>query len=137
MFMATSDDDSGGGGAEPTATQVAADVTIAANGLAFSTDTLTVPAGSPFTLLFQNQEPVPHNVAIYTEEGGESLFTGEIVTGSDIVYDVPALEGGEYYFVCDVHPADMNGTLVSDPAFDPGPVDATGTPGAAETATES
>jgi plastocyanin len=137
MFMATSDDDSGGGGAEPTATQVTADVTISAQNIAFDTDTLTVPAGAPFTLLFQNKEPVPHNVAIYTEEGGSSLFTGDIISAAEIVYEVPALEGGEYFFVCDVHPTQMTGTLIADPAFDPGPVDATGTPAAAETPAES
>lgn len=135
MFMATSGGEGGDSGAEPTATQVAADVTISAENVSFSTDTLTVPAGSPFTLLFQNLEAVPHNVAIYTEEGGENLFTGEIVSATEIVYEVPALEEGEYFFVCDVHPQQMRGTVRADPGFQPETPDGTGTP--AEGATEA
>jgi plastocyanin len=119
MFMATYDSDSGGGGddEEPTGTPVAADVTISANNVAFDTDALTTPAGRDFTLLFQNLESVPHNVSIFTEQGGQSLFTGEIVTGTDIVYNVPALDPGDYFFVCDVHPQQMTGTLTADPNF--------------------
>ena len=54
----------------------------------------------------------PHNVAIYRDESAEeSLFVGDLVDGpTTATYDVPALDAGDYYFRCDVHPA-MNGTL--------------------------
>jgi plastocyanin len=74
---------------------------------------LTVAAGEPFGLVFDNEdEGVPHNVAIYTDDSAvQSLFVGDVIDGPETVtYDVPALDPGEYFFRCDVHPQ-MNGTL--------------------------
>jgi plastocyanin len=89
-----------------------ADFTITAADMQFDQDTLTVPAGEAFTLEFINEDAAPHNVAIYTDSSAsEDLFVGEVVTETTIVYDIPALEPGEYYFRCDVHP-DMQGTLI-------------------------
>lgn len=81
----------------------------------FDTDCLAAPAGKPFTIVFDNQDPsIPHNLSIYTDDGAtESLYTGEIVTGPDVVtYRVDALEAGTYFFRCDVHPTTMTGTFV-------------------------
>jgi plastocyanin len=86
---------------------------IAAQNIAFDTDTLTFPADTPSQLTFQNNDAgTPHNVAIYTDESlSKALFTGEIVTGpASTVYDIPALPEGSYYFHCDVHP-NMHGTV--------------------------
>lgn len=104
---------SGGDGEGSDVDPADADVSISANDLKFSTDRLEAPAGEAFTLAFTNEEGAPHNVAIYREQGGESLFVGDVINGPDrsVVYDIPALEPGEYYFQCDLHP-DMNGTLV-------------------------
>jgi plastocyanin len=91
-----------------------ADATIAARQMAFETDTLTVPAGESFTLLFENLEAMPHNVAIYTDASrSEAIFVGDTISDTQIVYEIPALDAGEYYFVCDLHP-DMNGTVIAD-----------------------
>ncbi len=92
-----------------------ADVSISANNNQFSTDRLVVPAGEPFTLAFTNEENAAHNVSIMAEEGGEHLFNGEVFNGPDrtVVYEVPALEPGEYYFHCDIHP-DMSGVVVAE-----------------------
>jgi plastocyanin len=79
----------------------------------FVPSSLTVPAGEPIGLAFENEdEGVPHNVAVYTDDSAaQSLFVGDLVEGpTSVTYDVPALEPGEYYFRCDVHPQ-MNGTL--------------------------
>lgn len=89
-----------------------ADFTITAADMQFDQDTLTVPAGEAFTLEFVNEDGAPHNVAIYTDSSAsEDLFVGEVVTETTIVYEIPALEPGEYFFRCDVHP-DMQGTLI-------------------------
>ena len=80
---------------------------------AFDRASLTVPVGTRFDLKFDNEDDgVPHNVAIYVDPSAEgSLFVGETITGpSSATYDVPALDPGEYFFRCDVHPQ-MNGTL--------------------------
>jgi len=89
-----------------------ADVTLTSVDLAFDTSTITVPAGEAFTLALVNQESMQHNVAIYTDSSAsDDLFVGEFIGETTIVYDIPALEPGEYFFRCDLHP-DMKGTLI-------------------------
>jgi plastocyanin len=101
------------GGSGGTATVVDGEVAISANDLAFDASTIEAPAGAEFTITFTNNESQPHNVAIYSEEGGDEIVVGEVITGPDATTQivVPALDAGTYYFQCDVHP-DMNGTLV-------------------------
>ena len=90
-----------------------ADHTITSRDLAFDVETLTIPAGSPFSLELTNLEAAPHNVAIYVDSSAaEEVFVGEVISKSSIVYQVPAVEPGSYFFRCDVHP-DMDGTLVA------------------------
>ena len=87
-------------------------VELSAADLAFDASVIQATAGEAFTISFANNDTAPHNVAIYTEEGGEEIVKGEVIDGgATIEIEVPAQEAGEYYFVCDVHP-DMNGTLV-------------------------
>jgi hypothetical protein len=85
---------------------------LIANAIAFDKTELQLPAGQETTLPFDNKDVgIPHNVAIYTEQGGEALFQGEIITGpAKVDYSVPALDPGSYYFQCDVHP-NMSGTV--------------------------
>lgn len=87
-------------------------VEITAADIAFSADTINATAGEAFTVTLVNDDSVPHNFAVYTEEGGEVIVTGDIIeAGETVEVDVPALDAGEYFFVCDVHPAEMTGTL--------------------------
>ena len=85
---------------------------ISAVDLVFSTDTLSAPADEPFQIAFDNQESAPHNVAIYRDESAaEKVFGSDPFSGpAVVVYDVPALAAGTYFFRCDVHP-DMAGQL--------------------------
>lgn len=107
----TDGDDDGGGGGTGTVTDGA--VTITANELEFDLSTIEAPAGEEFNITFTNMESQPHNVAIYTEEDGDEIAVGEIITGPNVTNQlaVPALEAGTYYFRCDVHP-EMEGQLV-------------------------
>jgi plastocyanin len=90
-------------------------IKISAQGIAFDTDTLEVPADTPFQIEFANNDAgIPHNVAIH--EGsptGPAVWTGEIFNGVETrTYDVPALPAGTYGFVCTVHP-NMTGALTA------------------------
>lgn len=87
-------------------------VQLTAADIAFDASVIEAPAGVAFTITFTNSDSVPHNVAIDTEQGGDEVVTGDIIDpGQTTEIQVPALEAGEYYFVCDLHP-DMNGSVV-------------------------
>ncbi len=99
----------GGGACTPSGTTVQ----ITAKNLQFDKRCLAAPANQAFTIQFSNQDAgVPHNVSVFRDRsGGEPLVEGEIVTGvTETTYDGPALEAGDYFFVCEVHPP-MNGTF--------------------------
>jgi plastocyanin len=91
-------------------------VDIAADNMAFDTDTITVPAGANVTMFFDNQDDgIPHNVAVYTDSSAaEEIFVGETITGPEtITYTFTAPEEpGTYFFRCDVHPEAMTGDFV-------------------------
>jgi plastocyanin len=100
------------GGTGGTATVADGAVEITADDLAFDVGTIEATAGEDFTITLVNNDSAPHNISIYTEEGGDALVTGDTVeAGQTVTVDVSALEAGEYYFQCDIHP-DMNGTVV-------------------------
>jgi plastocyanin len=100
------------GGTDASASPVETDATITANALAFDTATITLEAGDARTLRLINLENVPHNVAIYIDgSASESLFVGELIGRGEIVYQLPPLEPGSYFFRCDLHP-EMKGSLV-------------------------
>ena len=102
----------GGGGAGGGGGGQGAAVTVTAQNIAFDTDTIELPADTESTITLDNEDTVPHNIAIYTDDTVvENLFRGETVTGDTIDYTVPPLDAGEYYFQCDVHPT-MNGSAV-------------------------
>ena len=89
------------------------DVTITADDLAFNLSTINATSGEEFTITFTNNENMPHNMAVYVEDGGEDIVVGEVITGPDATTQivVPALDAGTYFFKCDLHP-DMNGSIV-------------------------
>jgi len=100
---------SAGGG---TATVSNGAVEISADNLEFDASTIEAPAGEAFTITLVNNDTAPHNISIHTEEGGDEIVTGGTINGGETVeVEVPALDAGEYYFLCDIHP-DMNGTVV-------------------------
>jgi plastocyanin len=87
---------------------------ISANNLGFSTSTLSAPADEPFQIAFDNQEGAPHNVAIYRDSSAAEKVFGEDPFGGPavVVYEVPALAPGTYFFRCDVHP-EMSGEFTA------------------------
>jgi plastocyanin len=89
-------------------------IAVAAQDIAFDTDTIELPADTPATIAFDNRDAgVQHNIAIYEDETLSTvLFQGELITGpATVEYQIPPLPEGEYYFHCDVHP-NMKGTVI-------------------------
>ena len=96
----------------PAASAPAGDaIVVVAKDIKFSTASITAPADEAFKITLDNQDSAPHNIAI-KDAAGTVAFKGEIVTSTQITYDVPALAAGPYEFWCEVHP-DMKGTLTA------------------------
>lgn len=90
------------------------EIEVEAEDISFDADCVAAPAGVRFEIKFKNRDfGIQHNFAIYTEDGGDALFQGRVITGtSDATYQVDAIDAGQYYFQCDIHPS-MNGTFVT------------------------
>jgi plastocyanin len=91
-------------------------IDLTAKNMAFSTSTITVPAGAQVTVNFDNQDSgVPHNLAVYeTSSAKKSIFVGDIITGpkkTTYTFKAPS-KPGTYFFRCDVHPSQMTGSFI-------------------------
>jgi plastocyanin len=91
---------------------------VVAQNIAFDPTCLIAPAGSPFTINFDNKDTGAagtHNVDVYDKnpaDGGTSLAALVPKPGPlQESLNVGALDAGSYYFQCDVHPLQMFGTL--------------------------
>ena len=103
------------GDASPTASPNSDAIVVTAKDLKFDQTEVAVPADEAFDLVLDNQEGVPHNVAIYTDESASTkISVGEIFSGpAQKTQAVPALAAGTYFFRCDVHP-DMKGSVIAE-----------------------
>lgn len=101
----------GGVGAAPSGTPAgtpALTVDLSAVNTTFQPVSLSVPAGVPFAISFNNRDGLPHNVSIV---GGPAGTRGDVFSGpQERVYVFPALAAGSYMFHCDIHPQ-MTGTI--------------------------
>ncbi len=88
-------------------------VSLVASGIKWTTPDLTVKAGQPFVIDFDNQDPAtPHNIQI-KDSTGAVVFTSDTITGvTTRQFPVKALTAGTYPFICTVHPT-MTGTLTA------------------------
>ena len=88
-------------------------ITVVASGVAFDTDKLELKADTETTITLDNQDSVPHNLSIYEDDSAEAdLYVGaEVAAGATADNEIPALEAGEYFFRCDLHPSSMTGTV--------------------------
>ncbi len=88
---------------------------LVAKDIAYDTKALEAPAGKPFKIEFRNSDPagVVHDVDIRATDG-KTVVVNVATTdgGKTAVYDYPALEAGQYVFICSIHPIpSMTGTL--------------------------
>lgn len=88
------------------------EIVIVAKDMKFQTTSVTVRANEPVTIVLDNQESAPHNIAVKDASGAE-VFKGEIVTNTKVSNAIPALAVATYAFLCEVHP-DMKGTITAE-----------------------
>jgi plastocyanin len=90
------------------------DITLVAEGVAFTTDQIEIPARRDVSVTLDNQDTVAHDFAIYeNEQDGQAqsnpLFKGDqVAAGESTSYEFKSPAPGDYYFQCDIHPT-MNG----------------------------
>lgn len=91
----------------------AARVQLAAENVAFEHDTITLAADTEVEIEFDNNDrEIQHNITILGQDPTRPIFRGQLVTGvATAVYTFHAPAAGEYRFQCDIHPAQMKGTV--------------------------
>ncbi len=113
--------DTPGNGADPTDAPVQEtdlEVGTLEGRLLYSKTELSAPAGEAFTIIYDNTDVgLPHNLSLYATEDAYKADE-EAIAGSETLagpitqeVDVPALDAGDYFFICLVHPTTMFGTL--------------------------
>jgi plastocyanin len=91
---------------------------VVAENIQFDTDFVTLPANTEVTIVFDNQDSVPHDIVIFTDDTmDEDVYATDIFTGPETrEFTFTSPDPGEYYFHCSVHPA-MDGWIeFVDPA---------------------
>jgi len=91
-------------------------INLVAQGMAFNTSKITVPAGAHVTINFDNQDAgIPHNFALYENRDAQTtIFKGDVISGPKkvtYVFDAPN-KSGTYFFRCDIHPSFMTGDFI-------------------------
>jgi plastocyanin len=91
----------------------AARVQLGAKDVTFEHDTITLAADTEVEIQFDNNDrDIQHNITIIGQDPTKPVFRGQLVTGvATVTYKFHAPAAGEYKFQCDVHPAQMKGTV--------------------------
>jgi plastocyanin len=88
-------------------------VDVTAQNTAFSPDQITVPSGEPVTFRFTNEDSIPHTFTLYTDEAFEQPISGGNADAEQPQITIAFVAPGEYYFRCEVHPDQMQGTVTA------------------------
>jgi plastocyanin len=101
------------GTVEPASTGTA--FTIVASQIAFDDRSIVVPADTPFTITFQNNDApgVVHDIDIRQLDKTTVVQNQEVVNGGQsATYQYDGLAPGSYVFICSIHPVpNMTGTV--------------------------
>lgn len=81
---------------------------------AFGQGSFSVPAGADIWLTLQNDGQALHNLRVLgaKQTDGSDIGTRLLTAGQSHTIGFAIAEPGTYTFICDVHPANMRGTLV-------------------------
>ncbi len=107
--------DGGNGGETPTPTGPVTEATVDGLDTRFSPNTLTLVANADVKVTFANKGAQLHNLHFLDKQGGADLAPGtkgEIIRGGEsqvLSFKTPGV--GTYFYLCDVHPTAMTGTL--------------------------
>ena len=89
-------------------------INLGASNIAFTKHDFTLNANSPYVVNFHNGDSAPHNFHIISGPAGFTPAASApplAQPGASVTYDIPALPAGTYKYQCDVHAAQMNGTI--------------------------
>ena len=83
----------------------------------FDRDTLSALSGVEVSVRYDNQVPIPHNIAFFAGDSMDApLLAKTEVAGGPGVQEVTFVtpnEPGSFLFVCQVHPTAMTGRLIT------------------------
>lgn len=107
----SSSDDAGARTSGTPAGPAATSIRVVGENIACDTTRITAPAGKRVTITFENRDRgIPHN--FHLDAGAAGDFTTEVAVGpATQVLQFTIRQPGSYRYVCDVHPAQMRGTL--------------------------
>lgn len=107
----SSDDASAGTSGTPAGPAAATSIRVVGENIAFDPTRITAPAGKRVTITFENRDRgIRHN--FHLDGGAAGDFTTEVAEGpATQVLGFTIRQPGSYRYVCDVHPAQMRGTL--------------------------
>ncbi len=109
------DDDDGDGDREtPAPGEETAEIMMIPS-IQFDRSELTISADTDVTITADNtDEGVRHNFSVYTDDlTTDNLGMTEICTAPCVDAVTLNLAAGDYFFRCEVHPAQMTGTLIA------------------------
>jgi mono/diheme cytochrome c family protein/plastocyanin len=109
------------------------ELTLTAAAIAWNYTQLSAIAGQPLSISVQNNdEGVQHNWVLYDGDSAEAERLAETDLSSGVstqTTDFGPLDAGDYYYNCEIHPGQMEGTLTAYAEGEgPGAADATPAP---------